>query len=160
MDSSRGNGLVKQEELSLVWRLKDRCPLFEVRPSHRCSAPFARRVASLSSLDQILERRIEVMQFNSHPQSPSSESFLVAFSARPMAPLQNHALALREELLGKRPQLSFNAVSKLFVPHIGAESRYPFVSIEPDRRNPGSELARQCRLARGGKTTDQNEPRR
>ena len=48
--SVRGR-LVEQQELFLVWRLKDRCPLFEVSPCHRRGAPFARRIASLSSLD-------------------------------------------------------------------------------------------------------------
>ena len=49
--SSFGDRLVKQQELFLVWRLKDRCPPFEVSPCHRRGAPFARRIASLSSLD-------------------------------------------------------------------------------------------------------------
>ena len=51
VESSFGDRLVKQQELFLVWRLKDRCPPFEVSPCDRRGAPFARRIASLSSLD-------------------------------------------------------------------------------------------------------------
>ena len=142
-----GGRLVEQEELFRLWWLKTRRPLFKVGSSHWRGAPFARRVASLSSLDQLFERQIEMVQFNSHPQSSGGESFLIAFCARPVSPLQNHALTFGEELLGENPQLCFEAVSKLFVPHVGAESSDPFVSIEPDRGNLGSELASECRLA-------------
>ncbi len=51
VESSFGYTLVKQQELFLVWRLKDCCPPFEVSSCHRRGAPFARRTASLSSLD-------------------------------------------------------------------------------------------------------------
>jgi len=51
------------------------------------------------------------MQFDSHPQSPGSESFLIPFNSRPVAPLQDHALTLGEELLGKSPQLPFETDS-------------------------------------------------
>ena len=47
------------------------------------------------------------MQFDAHPQSSRPESFLIPFNSHPMAPFQNHALALGEEILGKNPQLMF-----------------------------------------------------
>ena len=59
------------------------------------------------------------MQFDSHPQSSRPESLLVSFNSRPVAPLQNHALTLGEELTGESPQLPFDTDSKLVVPHIG-----------------------------------------
>src|ERR1039458_9545813 len=99
------------------------------------------------------------MQFDFHPQSPGSESFLIPFNSRPMAPLQDHALTLGEELLGKSPQLPFETDSKLVVPHIETQISRPLVLIQPDRGNLGGELASECRLARGGKPTDQHEPR-
>ena len=60
------------------------------------------------------------MQFDSHPQCSRPESFLVSFNSSPVAPLQNHALTLGEELLGESPQLTFDTDSKLGVPHIFA----------------------------------------
>ena len=60
------------------------------------------------------------MQFDSHPQCSRPESFLVSFNSSPMAPLQNHALTLGEELLSQSPQLTFDTGSKLVVPHIFA----------------------------------------
>src|SRR5256885_16428172 len=78
------------------------------------------------------------MQFDSHPQSSRPESFLVPFNSRPVAPLQNHALAPGEEILGKNPQLMFETHSE-FIPH----HRCPVES--PIR----CELTSECRLARG-----------
>ena len=49
--STFGDGLVEQQDLLLVWRLKDRCPPFEVSPCHRRGCPLARRIATFSSLD-------------------------------------------------------------------------------------------------------------
>ncbi len=60
------------------------------------------------------------MQFDSHPQCSRPESFLVSFNSSPVAPLQNHALTLGEQLLGESPQLTFDTDSKLVVPHIFA----------------------------------------
>ena len=68
--------------------------------------------ATVRSLDQLVQRRIEVVQFDSHPQSPRPESLLVPFNPRPVAPLQNHALAMGEELPGEIPQLPFETDSK------------------------------------------------
>src|SRR5437899_12646698 len=67
--STFGNGLVEQQDLLLVGRLKDRCPLFKVSPCHRRGCPLARRIATFSSRDQLLQAHIDVMQFDSHPQS-------------------------------------------------------------------------------------------
>src|SRR5258705_10405870 len=88
--STFGNGLFEQTELLLVGRLKDRCPPFKVSACNRRGCPLARRIAPFSSLDQLLQGRIEVMQLDSHPQSSRPESFLVPFNPRPMAPFQNH----------------------------------------------------------------------
>ena len=101
MRSTFGNGLVEQQDLLLVGRLKNRCPPFKVSPCDRRGCPLARRIATFSSRDQLLQGRIEVMQFDSHPQSSRPESFLIPFNSRPVAPLQNHALAPGEEILGK-----------------------------------------------------------
>jgi hypothetical protein len=49
--STFGNGLVEQQDLLLVGRLKDRCPPFKVSPCHRRGCPLARRIATFSSLD-------------------------------------------------------------------------------------------------------------
>src|SRR5262249_20051306 len=106
-ESRLGDRRVEERQLFLVGRLKDRCPRLEVSRRHRRGAPLARCSASLSSLDQLVQRRLEEMKLDSHPQGASSESLLVSFSTRPMAPLQDHALTVREELLRKSPQLCF-----------------------------------------------------
>ena len=49
--STFGNGLVEQQDLLLIGRLKNRCPLFEVSPCHRRGRPLARYVSTFSSLD-------------------------------------------------------------------------------------------------------------
>src|SRR6266704_1243717 len=100
------------------------------------------------------------MQFDSHPQSSRPESLLIPFNSRPVAPLQNHALALGEEMLGKNPQPMFETHSKFFIPQIGAQLSRPPVLIQPDGGDFGCELTSECRLARGRKPTDQHEPRR
>ena len=74
----------------------------------------------ISSLDQLFQGPIEVMQFDCHPQSSRPESLLVSFNSRPMAPLQDHALTLSEEFLSESPQLPFEKDPKLVVPHIRA----------------------------------------
>ena len=158
--STFGNGLVEQPDLLLVGRLKNRCPPFKVSPCHRRRCPLARRIATFSSLDQLLQGRIEVMQFDSHPQSARPESFLIPFNSRPVAPLQNHALAPGEEIPGKHPQLMFETHSKFFIPHIGTQLSRPPVLIQPDGADFGRELTSECRLSRGRKPTDQHEPRR
>ena len=119
--STFGNGLVEQQDLLLVGRLKNRCPPFKVSPCHRRGCPLARRIATFSSLDQLLQGRLEVMQFDSHPQSSRPESLLIPFNSRPVAPLQNHALAPGKEVLGKNPQLMFETHSELFIPQIGTQ---------------------------------------
>ena len=53
------------------------------------------------------------MQLNARSQSTRSESFLIPFNSRPVAPLQDHALTLGQEPLGKSPQLPFETDSKL-----------------------------------------------
>ena len=100
------------------------------------------------------------MQFDSHPQSSRPESFLIPFNSRPVAPFQNNALALGEEIPGKIPQLLFETHSEFVIPHIGAQLSRPPVLIQPDGGDFRSELTSQCRLARGRKSTDQYEPRR
>ena len=130
--STFGNGLVEQQDLLLVGRLENRCPLLKVSPCHGRGCPLARRIATFSSLDQLLQGRIEVMQFDSHPQSSRPESFLIPFNSRPMAPLQNHALAPGEEILGKIPQLTFETHSEFVIPQIGAQLSRPPVLIQPD----------------------------
>src|SRR5437764_5605100 len=75
--STFDNGLVEQQDLLLVGRLKDRGPLFKVSPCHRRGCTLARRVATFSSRDQLLQCHIEVMQIDSHPQSPCPESLLI-----------------------------------------------------------------------------------
>lgn len=49
--STSGNGLVEQQDLLLVGRLKTRCPPFEVSSCHRRGCPLARCIATFSSLD-------------------------------------------------------------------------------------------------------------
>src|SRR5580700_3733442 len=100
------------------------------------------------------------MQFDSHPQGSRPESFLIPFNSRPVAPLQNHALALGEEILGKNPKLTFETHSEFFIPQISAQLSRPRILIQPDGGDFGSELTSEGRLARGGKPTDQHEPRR
>src|SRR5438034_6051528 len=116
--STFDNGVVEQQDLLLVGRLKDRGPLFKVSPCHRRGCPLARRIATFSPRDQLLQGHIEVVQLDSHPQSSRPESFLIPFNSRPVAPLQDHALALGEEILGKNPQLMFETHSEFFIPHI------------------------------------------
>ena len=158
--STFGNGLVEQQDLLLVGRLKDRRPPFKVGPCHRRSCPFAGRSAAFSSLDQLLQGRIEVVQFDTYPQCPRPESFLIPFDSCPVAPLQDHTLAPLEEILGKNPKLVFEAHSEFFVPHIGTQLRRPPVLVQPDGADLGCEPTSERRLARGRKPTDQDEPRR
>ena len=80
------------------------------------------------------------MQFDLRPQGTRSESFLIPFDSRPVAPLQNDALSLGEKILGKNPQLMFETHSKCFIPQVGAESSRPLVFIQPDGGNFGREL--------------------
>ncbi len=158
--STFDNGLVEQKDLVLVGRLKYRCPPLKVSPCHRQGCPLTQRIATFSSLDQLLQGRIEVVQFDSNPQSSRPKSFLISFNSRPVAPLQNHALALGKEVLGKNPQLSFETHSEFFIPQIGAQLRRPPVLIQPNGGDFGCEPTSECRLARGWKPTDQHEPRR
>ena len=72
------------------------------------------------------------MQFDSHPQSSRRVSFLIPFNSCPMAPLQDHAQALGEEILGKNPQLMFETHSEFFIPQIGTQLSRPPVPIQPD----------------------------
>ena len=97
------------------------------------------------------------MQFDSHSQCSRPESFLVSFNSRPVAPLQDHALTLGEELLGESPQLPFETDPKLVVPHIGAKLSHPPVLVQPDGRDLGCELTSECRLSRGWEPADQYE---
>ena len=99
------------------------------------------------------------MQFDSHPQSSRPESFLIPFNSRPVAPLQNHALALGEEVLGKNPQLMFQTHSEFVIPQVRAQLSHPLVLVQSDSGDFGCELTSECRLARGWKPADQNEPR-
>ena len=93
------------------------------------------------------------MQFDSHTQSSRPESFLVPFNSGPVAPLQNHALAPGEEILGKNPQLMFETHSEIVIPQIGAQLSRPPVLVQPDGGIFGRELTSECRLARGWKPT-------
>ena len=70
-----GNGLVEQQDLLFVGRLKNRCPPFKVSPCHWRGCPLARRIATFSSLDQLLQGRIEVVQFDSHPRARAPSRF-------------------------------------------------------------------------------------
>src|SRR5439155_19515627 len=99
----------------------ERCPLFEVSPCDRRGGPLARRSATFSSRDQLLQGRIDVMQFDSDPQSSSSESFLIPFNSRPVPPLQAHALVPGEQIPGQQPQLALETHSEFFIPHVGAQ---------------------------------------
>src|SRR5438876_1537659 len=83
--STFDNGLVEQQDLLLVGRLKDRGPLFKVSPCDRRGCPLARRIATFGSCDQLLQGRIEVMQLDSHPQGSRPESLLIPFNSRPVA---------------------------------------------------------------------------
>ena len=69
------------------------------------------------------------MQFDSHAQSSRPESFLVPFNSRPVAPLQDHALAPGEEILGKNPQLMLETHPEIFIPQIGAQLSRPPVLV-------------------------------
>ena len=94
-----------------------------------------------SSLDSLLQGRIEVMQFDSHPQRSRPESFLIPFNSGPVTPVQNHALALGEEILGENPQLMFETHSEFFIPQIGAQLSRPPVLVQPDGGEFGCELS-------------------
>jgi len=154
------NGLIEQQDLVLIGRLKDRLPLLKVRSRDRRGCPLARGIATFGSIDQLLQGRIEVVQFDSYSQSSRSESFLIPFDSRPVAPLQNHAAPIGEEILGENPQLMFDAHSKLLIPYIGTKLSRPLVLVQPDGGDFGCELTSERRLARGWKPTDQHEPRR
>src|SRR5205085_11037544 len=105
-----------------------------------------------------VQGHVEVMQLDAHPRCPGSESFLVPFDSRPVAPFQDHALTVGEELLGESPQLCLEKDSKLVVPHVVTQLSRPLVLVQPDRGTLRRELAAERRLARGWKPTDQNEP--
>src|SRR2546426_7071279 len=90
------------------------------------------------------------MQFDSHPQSSRPESLLIPFNSRPVAPLQNHALAVGEEILGKTPQPMFETHSKFFIPQIGAQLSRPPVLIQPDGGDFGCELTSSADLPEAG----------
>src|SRR5271170_7040865 len=98
------------------------------------------------------------MEFDPHPQSSRPKSFLIAFNACPVAPLQDHALAPGEEILGKNPQPILETVPEIFIPQIGAQSSRPLVLIQPDGWDIGCEPSSERRLARRWKPTDQYEP--
>src|ERR1700722_8159560 len=66
--STLDDRLGKQQHLLLVRRLKSCCPLFKVSPCHRCGSPLARYIATLSSLDQLLQGHLEVVQLDSRSQ--------------------------------------------------------------------------------------------
>ena len=136
--STFGSGLVEQQDLLLVGRLKNRGPPFKVSPCHWRRGPLARRIATFSSLDQLLQGRIEVTQLDSNSQRSRPESLLVPFDSRPVAPFQNHPLAAGEEILGKRPQLMFEPHSECFIPQIGAKLSRPPVLIQPDGGDLGA----------------------
>jgi hypothetical protein len=112
--------VVEQTELLVVGRLKDRRPLLGVSTGHRFRCPLARRSPMVSSLDQLVQGRIEEMQFDSDPQGASPEALLVTFDPRPVAPLQNHTLPLGEEVQGEGPELALDAHSEGVLPHITA----------------------------------------
>jgi hypothetical protein len=137
LGSTFDDRLVKQQHLLLVRRLKSCCPLFKVIPRHGCGSPLARHIAALSSLDQLFQGHLEVVQLDSRPQRSRHEPFLIPFNSRPVAPLQNHALALSEEILRKNPQLLFETHSKFFIPHINAEAGRPLVLVQSDCRDFG-----------------------
>ncbi len=157
-NSTVGYGFVEQLDLLLIGRLNDRCPLLKVSPRHRRGCPLARRLATCSSLDQLVQGRIEVMQFDSHSQSSRPESFLIPLHSRPVAPLQDHALTLGEEIQGKNPQLMLETRSEFFIPQIGTQLSDPPVRIQPDGGDFGCELTGECRLARSWKPANQHEP--
>ena len=71
------------------------------------------------------------MQFDSHSQGPCSESFLIPFNSRRVAPLQDHTLTLGEEFLGKSPQLPFETEPKLVVPGVVTQLGRPLVLVQP-----------------------------
>jgi hypothetical protein len=157
--STFDDGLVEQQDLLLIRRLKNRCPLFEVSPCDGCGSPLPRYIATLRASDELFYGHLEVMQLDSDPERSRPESFLIAFNSRPVAPLQNHAVTLSEEILGKNPQLTFEPNSKLFVPDINTEARCPLVLVQPDGWDFRCKLTSESRFARGGKPTDQHEPR-
>src|SRR5690348_12027854 len=138
--STAGDRLVEHSELVLVRWLEDRRPMLEVSPRHGRGAPLARRVASLGSLDELFQGRVEVVQLDPDAQGPGPESLLVAFDARPVAPLQDDALAVGEELLGERPQLRFQEDAEVVVPDVMTQTSRPRVLVQPDGGDPGGEL--------------------
>ena len=99
------------------------------------------------------------MQFDSYAQHHAPSRFSSRSTSRPVAPFQNDALALGEEVQGENPQLMFQTHSECFIPQLGAQLGRPPVLIQSDSRDFGCELTSECRLARGWKPTDQYEPR-
>jgi hypothetical protein len=83
---------------------------------------------------------MEVPQFHVHSQSSRPESFLIPLHARPVAPLQNHALAPGEKILGENPQLTFETHSELVVPQIAPQLKCPPVLVQSDGGNFVCEL--------------------
>jgi hypothetical protein len=158
--SNYGNGLVEQQKLLLIGRLKNLCPPLEVSSCHGCVRPLARGTATFSPLDQLLQGRLKAMQFYSHPQGPCPEAFLISFDSGPVAPFQNDALTPGEELLGKCPQLIFEAHPEFVIPYIATQLAHPPVLIQSDGADFRCKLTSQRRLARGWKPTDQHKPRR
>ena len=73
---------VEQQELFLVRRLKDRHPLFKVSPRDGWVCPLARRVATLSTGDQLLQGRIDVTQFDPDAQCSRPELFIPKVGAK------------------------------------------------------------------------------
>jgi hypothetical protein len=112
------NGLIEQTEFFRVWRLKGRRPPFEVSPRDRRGAPLAGLVASLGPLDQLVERRVQMVQLNAYPQITRTEPLLVPFCSKPMAPHQDHALTVGEKVLGEGPEFAFETLPELVVPNI------------------------------------------
>src|SRR5687768_5498230 len=101
--SPPAGGSVEQLELLIVGGLKARGPLLEVGSGDRRRCPLARRVAAFGSLDQLLQRGVEVVQLHGCAQGSRAESLLIPLGPPPVPPLQDHDLALGEEVLGQEP---------------------------------------------------------
>src|SRR4029077_15305106 len=84
--SASGSWPVEQLHLLIVRRLEDSCPSLEVSPRYGCGRPLARCVAPFCSLDQFLQRRIQVVQFDSNSEGSRTKSLLIPFDPCPMTP--------------------------------------------------------------------------
>src|SRR5205814_9782817 len=96
-------------------------------------------VANLETSPELIDRRLQVVQFHRDTKGPRREPELVALLSSPEAVLQDHALAEGKQLLAEPPQSLLEAHAPLFVVVVDAEVVLPLVGAQAH----GGELGRQ-----------------